>query len=242
LAEDVGRIQEHAEELIPDDSARQEAAEANQQLGRALTAQGKASKALEAGKPSEAMSPEGESGQALTAAASALARLGSKLAQAAAKNRSPEPAEESQDMADAYDMADEAAESQQLSDAALAAEQLNALAQSAMAQARAMGIPIGQMSPTSLALMLSRPRWTLDSRFGTGIQLTDLTAAKLEKLGISLSDWARLPGKLRDQVLQAAGTQSPEEYRSLIQRYFREVARRGAPGGAAKSTEGPDKE
>jgi len=83
------------------------------------------------------------------------------------------------------------------------------------------------MSAMSLAQMLTRPGRTLDSRFGTGMQLTDLTAAQLDKLGISLADWARLPGKLRDQVLQAAATRSPEEYRPLIRRYFREVARRG---------------
>ncbi|MGB2823451.1 MAG: hypothetical protein WBF17_20895, partial [Phycisphaerae bacterium] len=162
------------------------------------------------------------------------------LAQAAAKNRSPEPAADSEEMAGAYDAADEAADSQELSDAALAAEQLNALAQSAMAQARAMGIPIGQMNPSSLAQMLSRPRWTLDSKFGTNVQLADLTAAKLEKLGISLSDWARLPGRLRDQVLQAADTRSPEEYRGLIRRYFREIARRGTPRGESNTTGGPD--
>ncbi|MGB2821081.1 MAG: hypothetical protein WBF17_08870, partial [Phycisphaerae bacterium] len=68
LAEDVGRIQEHAEELIPDEPARQDAAEANKQLGRAMEAQGKASEALEAGKASEALGPEEQSGQALTAA------------------------------------------------------------------------------------------------------------------------------------------------------------------------------
>jgi len=69
------------------------------------------------------------------------------------------------------------------------------------------------------------------ARTGAGPMMTDLTAATLAKLGISPSDWARLPGKLRDQVLQAARTDGPADYRQLIRRYFRELARRGAAIG-----------
>lgn len=240
LGKDVDRIQEHAEELIPDEAARREAASAARHLDRAEAAQQEAGKALEAGKASQALSPEAQSGQALASAAASLERLGRMLAEAAGRQHPPEAAEDSQDVADAYDSTDQAADTQQVSDAALAAEQLQALAQSAMARARALGLPIGQMTPMSMAQMLTRPSRNLDSRFGTGPQLTDLTAAKLEKLGISLSDWARLPGNLRDQVLQAAASQSPEEYRSLIRRYFREVARRGGGGGGADKTAGDD--
>jgi len=49
-------------------------------------------------------------------------------------------------------------------------------------------------------------------------------------------DWARLPGKLRDEILQGAADDSPEEYRELVKRYFQELAKRGseqAPSGAA---------
>jgi acyl-CoA reductase-like NAD-dependent aldehyde dehydrogenase len=51
---------------------------------------------------------------------------------------------------------------------------------------------------------------------------------QLQKLGMTYSDWARLPGELRDQVLQAAADDVPEEYRRLVVRYFREISRRGA--------------
>jgi hypothetical protein len=54
-----------------------------------------------------------------------------------------------------------------------------------------------------------------------------MTAAKLEALGIKLSDWARLPGELRNDILQAADEGAPEEYRALIRRYFQKVAKQG---------------
>jgi TRAP-type C4-dicarboxylate transport system substrate-binding protein len=70
---------------------------------------------------------------------------------------------------------------------------------------------------------------------GTGLQAVDPRVAKLKALGITLSDWARLPGTLRDQILQAADEAAPQEYRTLVQRYFQEVARRG--GASAQGTE-----
>jgi hypothetical protein len=63
---------------------------------------------------------------------------------------------------------------------------------------------------------------------GTGLQAVDPRVAKLKALGITLADWARLPGTLRSQILQAADEGAPQEYRTLIQRYFQEVARRGS--------------
>jgi hypothetical protein len=60
--------------------------------------------------------------------------------------------------------------------------------------------------------------------------MTDSSAAALAKLGIAPADWARLPGKLRDQLLQAARSDGPREYRELIRGYFQELARRGAAG------------
>ncbi len=73
-----------------------------------------------------------------------------------------------------------------------------------------------------------------EAQSGAGPMMTDLSAAQLAKLGVSSSDWARLPGKLRDQILQAARTDGPAEYRELIRRYFRELARRGAGGASSE--------
>jgi hypothetical protein len=68
---------------------------------------------------------------------------------------------------------------------------------------------------------------------GAGPMMTDTSAAALAKLGIAPANWARLPGKLRDQLLQAARSDGPREYRELIRGYFQELARRGAAGEGA---------
>jgi TRAP-type C4-dicarboxylate transport system substrate-binding protein len=47
-------------------------------------------------------------------------------------------------------------------------------------------------------------------------------------MGIKLSDWAKLPGELRNQILQAAEEGGPEEYRTLIKKYFQKVAQKGS--------------
>jgi len=66
-----------------------------------------------------------------------------------------------------------------------------------------------------------------NSEWGTGVRQASMTAAKLEALGIKLSDWARLPGELRNEILQAASEGAPQEYRALIKRYFQKVAAKG---------------
>lgn len=53
----------------------------------------------------------------------------------------------------------------------------------------------------------------------------DLSDAELRRLGLPVSDWLRLPGELRSEVLQARPAEGPEEYRILIQRYFSDIAR-----------------
>jgi hypothetical protein len=97
-----------------------------------------------------------------------------------------------------------------------------------MGMAQAMGAHPGQgqqgMRPGQM------PSQAKNSRTGIGTVGLSLTAAKLEGLGIKLSDWARLPGELRNQILQAAEEGGPEEYRALIKRYFQKVAKRGSAG------------
>ncbi len=48
---------------------------------------------------------------------------------------------------------------------------------------------------------------------------------ELLRLGVPVSDWLRLPGELRSEVLQARPAEGPEEYRALIRRYFSGIAR-----------------
>jgi hypothetical protein len=47
------------------------------------------------------------------------------------------------------------------------------------------------------------------------------------RLGLRLQDWLKLHGELKDDVLQAINNEGPEEYRPIIQKYFREVSRHG---------------
>lgn len=51
---------------------------------------------------------------------------------------------------------------------------------------------------------------------------------RLARLGLGYDDWARLPQRLREQVLQTPAEDVPREYRELVRRYFREVTRREA--------------
>ena len=74
---------------------------------------------------------------------------------------------------------------------------------------------------------------------GIGPMEGDLSVMALEELGISPSDWARLHGQLRDEVLQGAGAKSPPQYRSLIRRYFRALAGKGRGGGQGHQKPAP---
>lgn len=47
----------------------------------------------------------------------------------------------------------------------------------------------------------------------------------MRRLGLPVSDWLRLPGELRSDVLQARPSEGPQEYRDLIRRYFSDLAR-----------------
>jgi len=60
---------------------------------------------------------------------------------------------------------------------------------------------------------------------GVGAMATDLRAAQLENLGLTPGDWARLPGKLRGEILQAAREDVPASYRPYVKRYFRAMAK-----------------
>jgi hypothetical protein len=64
----------------------------------------------------------------------------------------------------------------------------------------------------------------------------DARDAQLGKMGLTPRDWARLPGKLRNEILQAAREDVPESYRPYVKRYFRAMAR------SADEDEKPDKE
>jgi hypothetical protein len=51
---------------------------------------------------------------------------------------------------------------------------------------------------------------------------------KLKEYGITAAQWTRLPGQLQNQIRQAEADGAPDEYRVLVRRYFRELARRSS--------------
>jgi hypothetical protein len=164
----------------------------------------------------------------MNAAAQALEGLAQGLGQAAAQAAPAapgQPATAAQQMASAQNAAGQAAQNQSAMAAAQAAGQLGQMAAAAAAQAQAMGGSTQTQPQTQTA---GQPEQ------GTGVQGTDLSQARLRELGISLDNWARLPGELRDQILQAAQQAGPAEYRPLIKRYFQEIARRGRSSPAEK--------
>jgi hypothetical protein len=232
LADDVGLLRTFADQLIPDASARQDANHAAHSLETAIQAQDQARAALAAEAPQPAEAQQRKSAAQLGAAAQALDQLGQKMSDLAKANPAAPPDEESTDLADSLDAADQAAQSQQARDAALAAKLLAQLAKAAAQQAQAMGLapnpsgddpqdPQGQPSQSDKSLR------------GVGLLPVELLAGELRAGRITMTQWDKLPGELKNEILQGASDEGPEEYRSLIKRYFEEVARRGAAQSGA---------
>jgi len=246
LADQTGALQEaaaalgqRAEAMAPATAAA--AGEATQALGEAQDFAEQAAGQLgqagqEGGQP--AASPQAAQGsqqsaaEALGQAAEALSGLGQALAQAAQGMPTPSAGEAAmgQPMAEGYSAATEAAAGQSAPSAAQAAQALSQAASQAAAMAQAMGAQPGMGMGMAMRPGMM-PTQTLNSQFGIGPIGISLTAAKLQGLGIKLSDWARLPGELRNQILQAAEEGGPEEYRVLIKRYFQKVAKKGGEKG-----------
>jgi hypothetical protein len=147
--------------------------------------------------------------------------MGKKLAAAMAAQGQPSESADSEALSDALEAAGQASQGQSAA-AARAAALLQQLAQGAAQAAQAQGL-----SPSADPSNMDGQEMAADSGKGVGLRYADLTAAKLESLGITMEDWSRLPGELRDEILQAASETGPREYLPLIRRYFRELARRG---------------
>ena len=226
LRQEVAQLGQQAAAMVPQSPAGQQAAQAAQSLGQAQRSENQAQQAMEAGRPASAVPSQENAASALEAAANALSQMGQALAQAMSGQPAPAASEAAMGapMAQAFGAASEAAQSPSAAAAAEAASALADAASAAEAHAGEMGIHPGQgqgMMPGQI------PSQTRNSMKGIGAVSMSLTAAKLESLGIKLSDWAKLPGELRNQILQAAQEAGPEEYRVLINRYFQQVAKKG---------------
>jgi hypothetical protein len=131
----------------------------------------------------------------------------------------PASAAERETLAQAYQDALQAAASQRAADAVQTATQLARAAEQAAAAARELGAD-------------ARPA-TLEAAASAGggqdmeAQASEDVPSFARRLGIKLQDWLRLHGELKEDVLQASGSEGPEEYRPLIKGYFREVSGHG---------------
>ena len=237
LQEAAAALGERAEAMAPATAAA--AGEATEALGQAQQfAEQAAGQLGQAGQEAASASPEAaqssqqKAADALGEAAEALSGLGEALAQAAEGMPSPSAGEAAmgQPMAEGYSAATEAAASQSAPSAAQAAQALSQAASQAAAMAQAMGAQPGMGMGMAMRPGMM-PAQTMNSQFGIGPIGISLTAAKLQGLGIKLSDWAKLPGELRNQILQAAEEGGPEEYRVLIKRYFQKIAKKGGEKG-----------
>lgn len=162
--------------------------------------------------------------QAMGQAAEALGQMAQSLADIPEAAPGP-PIQEgavAPAVAGAWNAASTAAQTQTSPSAQAAAQAVAGAAAAAASQAQSMGLGTGAGAPGA-------PGASSNPQTGTGLQVVDTSPSELKALGISLADWARLPGKLRDEILQAAAAEGPEEYRTLIRQYFQELAKRGAP-------------
>ena len=225
LKQETAALAQRAQAMAPQ-PAGQQAQQATDALTQAGQAEHQAEQTLNSPAPQNAVPSQQNAANALEAAANALAALGQTLAQAA-NQMSPPASPMAEPLADAFNATTEAAQEQTAAAAAEAAHAMDAAAAQAMAQAQAKGVTPGQM-PGMGQLPGQQPSPSPDSKKGVNAIAASLTAAKLERMGIKLSDWARLPGELRNQILQASEEAGPEEYRTLIKRYFQQVAKRGS--------------
>jgi hypothetical protein len=228
LMQDVDEVREQVEAVAPDERAGSAAARASGHVEQAESEQRRAGDSIAAGRPDGASGPQQESAAALEAAARSLEQVGKHLARA----ESPEAPEagppEAAPLAEALAAAREAASSMNAAPAEQAAGQLDAAGRHLARQAASMGL-------RAMALPVASPGGALP--FGEpggrrGPDTRNPPAPPLEEMEITLEDWMELPGHLRNDILQAAAEEGPEEYRLLIKRYFAAVARRGLGDGA----------
>ena len=224
-------IAEYIPELMPGRAGEQLAQQAMRALQQARSSQQGAARAVGSGRFGRAIPSQQAGARALGQAARALGQLGQQFAARAGRdpsNQQGQKGESPEELAQAYQAAQAAAQNQTYDEAARAAKLLAALASKAGQMARSMGLRPGMRQGRGWTnTRFGAPR-NSNARVGWGV--ADLRAGQLRELGIAPDDWARLPGKLKDQILQVAKTGGPEEYRELVRLYFRALAEHASQG------------
>ena len=181
-----------------------------------------------------AASQQAAAEKSLAKAAEALEELARQTAQA--QTADGKVAESP--LAAAQQDAQKASQTGEQAPAQKAAENLARAAAIAAQQANQAGVQMPSQKPSpSQEQLANQPSPNSDPRKGVGELAPSDVEAELLKMGMTYADWARLPGELRDEVLQAATANAPPEYRELIRRYFAEVSRRAAATAGARPAE-----
>jgi len=210
LADQAETVARQAQQLLKGEPAAQTAAGVAAGAVRSRAAAGKLAQTA-SGEPNSGArrAAQQEALARLQEASTLLSRLSSQIPAQPGDEDPPDP-DLARALTDAFDTMHRAAGTPEQPElAAHAAEQMAGIAAKVTANAKALNLnPQGGKGGTKSAA----------SR--------EVKATDLKRLGIQASDWLRLPGELRDEVLQAAPEEGPVEYRPLIKRYFREVAER----------------
>ncbi len=223
-------VRDRLAQTLPGHDVYGRATKGTERLRQAADAGTEAGRLLGAQEPRDAAPQQQEASGHLQAAAHALEEARRHYDRALASADTPDlaapRAEDSQPLAAAYNAAHEAALTAQALDTALAAQRLDVARARAAARARRMRL---MQSPVGVNSLVGRgPDQSADPRDGIEAVPGEDAVVKLRQAGIDLADWGKLPSQLRKDILQAPEEKSPREYRTLIRRYFREIARRGA--------------
>jgi hypothetical protein len=240
LAEAIDAAKREIEDLEIDRHVQRKMDEAARAIGEAREAQEDSQQKIESGKSDQAAASQQEASRKIAQAAGKLEDAGQALARIAERTRTPaqdEAALPADELVSALDSAETAAATAQEPPARQAASTLSELAQAAAqaagqagarspSQAQAAG---DQNQPGQAAQNQSQTVGeSTESRTGAGLgDASQLVQLRLEQLGLSSDDWARLPGKLRNDMIQASGQRVPAEYRQIVEWYFRAQARQG---------------
>ncbi len=220
--------------------ASERLAQAQQSQNQAQQQQGKAAEQAAQQAQQSLKQSQGNQNQAkqgMNQAAQSLQQAAEMLAQSL-QNMQATPEQQSdvlnpENLSEAFDDTSQSAQSQDSKQAAQNAEQaaqsLQQLAQAAMEKMGAMGDPSqqqGQPNPQMQPEFVEGANPQLNE---TGMKTADINGdglpPELEELGISAADWARLKGNLRSGGAAQGGDDLPAEYRELVGRYFRVIAR-----------------
>lgn len=233
-AERVSELSDYAQDSRSHGMAGKYADLAKQQVQLATNSQKQATQQLTEGQSSKAAASQSQAARSLRIALRALQHMGVELAKAQREQQSDstqnaQTAKQAKDIAKAFQQLKQASQTGDPAQMQQAAQMLQTLAQQVMDAASQQGV---RMSGGEQQLSLSNQT-----------QLPDIqTLTEHEKAfdknvcpeGISPDDWARLPGQLRSQLLQAGKVTGPQEYHNLIRNYFEAISSKEAqaPSGS----------